>query len=109
MQRAEDARAQRIVDLAYESDRLYARYRELEEQKRGLIDTLSALAQQTIPVAVPPALLAPDGALLPVPGSIGPDGTVYTTPAALGPDGALVSPAPLPTPGALTVPGVAPR
>ena len=106
VQRSEDARAQRIVDLAAESDRLYARYRELEEQKRGLIDTLSLLAQQTVPQAVPPALLAPDGSVLPVPGTIGPDGTVYTTPALVGPDGAIVSPAPLPTPGALTVPGV---
>ena len=109
VQRAQDARAQRIVDLAAESDRLYARYRELEEQKRGLIDTLSALAQQTIPVAVPPALLAPDGSVLPVPGSIAPDGTVYSAPAVLGPNGTLVSPAPLPTPGALTVPGVTPQ
>jgi len=108
VQRAEDARAQRIVDLAAEGDRLYARYRELEEQKRGLIDTLSVLAQQTVPVAVPPALLAPDGSVLPVPGTVGPDGTVYTAPAVVGPGGVLVSPAPLPTPGALTVPGVTP-
>ena len=95
VQRAEDARAQRIVDLAAESDRLYARYRELEEQKRVLLDTVSTLAQQSIPVAVPPALLAPDG-------------TIYTTPATLGPDGTVISPVPLPTPGALTVPGVTP-
>jgi hypothetical protein len=108
VQRAEDARAQRIVDLAAESDRLYARYRELEEQKRGLIDTLSALAQQAVPLAVPPALLAPDGTVLPVSGTIGADGTVLTAPAVVGPNGAIVSPAPLPTPGALAVPGVTP-
>lgn len=108
VQRSEDARAQRIVDLAAESDRLYARYRELEEQKRGLIDTLSVLAQQTIPVAVPPALLMPDGSVQAVPGTFAPDGSVYTAPAVVGPGGTLVSPAPLPTPGALTVPGVTP-
>ena len=46
MKRQEEARAQRIRDLQYEVDRLYARYRELEEQKRPLIETLYALAQQ---------------------------------------------------------------
>jgi hypothetical protein len=95
VQRAEDARAQRIVDLASESDRLYARYRELEEQKRVLLDTLSSLAQLTIPVAVPPALLAPDG-------------SIVTRSTVLAPYGTVVSPVPLPTPGALTVPGVTP-
>lgn len=45
VQRDEDARTQRMNDLQAESDRLYARYRELEEQKRPLLDTLSTLAQ----------------------------------------------------------------
>jgi flagellar biosynthesis/type III secretory pathway chaperone len=40
------ARAQRVRDLQSELDRLYARYRELEEQKRPLLDALSTLAQQ---------------------------------------------------------------
>jgi flagellar biosynthesis/type III secretory pathway chaperone len=39
-------RAQRVRDLQAELDRLYGRYRELEEQKRPLLDALSALAQQ---------------------------------------------------------------
>jgi hypothetical protein len=46
VKRQQDARAQRIRELQYEVDRLYARYRELEEQKRPLIETLYALAQQ---------------------------------------------------------------
>ena len=32
-------------DLQAEDDRLYARYRELEEQKRPQLDTMAALAQ----------------------------------------------------------------
>jgi hypothetical protein len=40
------ARAQRVRDLQSELDRLYARYRELEEQKRPLLEALSTLAQQ---------------------------------------------------------------
>jgi hypothetical protein len=36
---------QRVNELQVEVDRLYARYRELEEQKRPLLDTLAALAQ----------------------------------------------------------------
>lgn len=47
IQRDEDARVQRMNDLQAENDRLYARYRELEEQKRPLLDTLSTLAQTT--------------------------------------------------------------
>jgi hypothetical protein len=39
--RAEDAR---VEGYAGELDRLYARYRELEEQKRPLLDELSELA-----------------------------------------------------------------
>ena len=46
VKRQEEARAQRVRDLQIELDRLYARYRDLEEQKRPLLETLSALAQQ---------------------------------------------------------------
>ena len=46
MKRQEEARAQRVRDLQYELDRLYARYRELEAEKRPLLEALSALAQQ---------------------------------------------------------------
>ena len=46
VKREEETRALRIKDLQYELDRLYARYRELEDQKRPLLDTLAALAQQ---------------------------------------------------------------
>jgi hypothetical protein len=45
LQRDDDARTQRMNELQAESDRLYARYRELEEQKRPLLDSLSTLAQ----------------------------------------------------------------
>ena len=48
VKRQEEARAQRVKDMQYERDRLYARYRELEEQKRPLLEALSALAQQRI-------------------------------------------------------------
>lgn len=47
IQRDEDARTQRMNELQAESDRLYARYRELEEEKRPLLDTLSTLALAT--------------------------------------------------------------
>ena len=46
VRRQEDARAQRVRELQSELDRLYSRYRELEEQKKPLLETLSALAQQ---------------------------------------------------------------
>ena len=46
VKREEEERAQRIKDYQYELDRLYARYRELEEQKKPLLDELAALAQQ---------------------------------------------------------------
>ena len=46
VKREQQARAQRMRDLQSEIDRLYARYREIEEQKRPLLETLSALAQQ---------------------------------------------------------------
>jgi hypothetical protein len=45
--RQEAARAQRIREHQSELDRLYARYRELEDQKRDLLQTLSSLAQQS--------------------------------------------------------------
>lgn len=44
VQRDEDARIQRMNQLQFEVDRLYTRYRELEDQKRPLLDTLSVLA-----------------------------------------------------------------
>lgn len=46
IKREEDARSARIKKYQDELDRLYSRYRELEEQKRDLKRTLSALAQQ---------------------------------------------------------------
>jgi hypothetical protein len=45
VKREEEARADRVKQYQYELDRLYARYRELEEQKKPLLDELSALAQ----------------------------------------------------------------
>ena len=48
VKREEETRALRVRDLQYELDRLYTRYRELEDQKRPLLDTLSALAQQRV-------------------------------------------------------------
>ena len=46
VKREEETRAERIQQYQYEIDRLYARYRELEEQKKPLLDELSALAQR---------------------------------------------------------------
>jgi hypothetical protein len=46
LRRDEDARAARLKEYQYELDRLYARYRELEDQKKPLLDELSALAQR---------------------------------------------------------------
>ena len=66
VQRDEDARVQRMNDLQAESDRLYGRYRELEEQKRPLLDELSTLAQAT------PADLGTDLSALPVPTPVPP-------------------------------------
>jgi hypothetical protein len=62
LQRDEDARTQRMNELQAESDRLYTRYRELEEQKRPLLDSLSTLAQTT-----PDATAQTDLTALPVP------------------------------------------
>ncbi len=55
VQREDEARAQRRNDLQAESDRLYGRYRELEDQKRPLLDTLSAMAQQRAEEPAAPA------------------------------------------------------
>ena len=44
VQRDEEARTQRLNQLQAEVDRLYTRYRELEDQKRPLLETLSVLA-----------------------------------------------------------------
>ena len=57
VKRDEETRALRVRELQYELDRLYTRYRELEDQKRPLLDTLSALAQQRVqePAAQRPA------------------------------------------------------
>jgi hypothetical protein len=46
VKRDEEARTERIQQYQEELDRLYARYRELEEQKKPLLEELSALAQQ---------------------------------------------------------------
>jgi predicted nucleic acid-binding Zn-ribbon protein len=46
VKREEEERARRINDYQYELDRLYARYRELEELKKPLLEELAALAQQ---------------------------------------------------------------
>ena len=44
--RQQHARDERLQRYAAEMDRLYARYRELEEQKRPLLDELAALSAQ---------------------------------------------------------------
>ena len=54
VKKLEEARAQRVRDLQTEVDRLYGRYRELEEQKRPLLDALSALAQLPPPAPEQP-------------------------------------------------------
>ena len=46
LQRQKDEQAARLQGYQEELDRLYARYRELEEEKRPLLDELSALARQ---------------------------------------------------------------
>lgn len=61
VRREEQAREQRIRDYQYDLDRLYVRYRELEEQKRPLLDALSALAQQPIEEQAPaPPVVQPE-------------------------------------------------
>jgi hypothetical protein len=44
LQREREARESRIKDLTAELDRLYARYQELEAQKRPLLERMSELA-----------------------------------------------------------------
>jgi chromosome segregation ATPase len=46
VKREEEERTQQIKQYSDELDRLYARYHELEEQKKPLLDELSALAQR---------------------------------------------------------------
>jgi hypothetical protein len=46
VKREDETRALRLREFQSELDRLYTRYRELEDQKKPLLDTLSALAQQ---------------------------------------------------------------
>jgi hypothetical protein len=53
VRREEEARAQRIRDYQYDLDRLYARYRELEEQKQPLLDAMMTLAQQPMESEAP--------------------------------------------------------
>jgi predicted nucleic acid-binding Zn-ribbon protein len=45
LQRQREARENRIKELTTELDRLYARYQELEEQKRPLLERLGELAR----------------------------------------------------------------
>ena len=45
LQREREARETRIKDLSAELDRLYARFRELEEQKRPLLERMSELSR----------------------------------------------------------------
>jgi hypothetical protein len=44
LQRQREARENRVRDLTAELERLYARYQELEEQKRSLLERMSGLA-----------------------------------------------------------------
>lgn len=46
VKREEYARAARVKQYQDELDRLYASYRELEEQRKQLLETLTALVQQ---------------------------------------------------------------
>lgn len=82
-QRDEQARVQRLNELQAEGDRLYARYRELEEQKRPLIDSLATLAQAPseagvdvsaipVPTPVPPVTAPTPGFTGNFPGFTGP-------------------------------------
>ena len=67
IQRDEDARIQRMNQLQAEVDRLYQRYRELEEQKRPLLDSLSALALTLAEPVGPAAETAVSAIPLPTP------------------------------------------
>jgi hypothetical protein len=46
VKREESARIARVKQYQEELDRLFSRYRELEEQKKGLVRVLTDLAQQ---------------------------------------------------------------
>jgi hypothetical protein len=46
VKREDEARTQRIRQYQYELDRLHARYRELDQQRRPLLEQLAVLAQQ---------------------------------------------------------------
>ena len=54
VRRQEEIRSQRVREYQLELDRVYARYRELEEQKRPLLDTLTVLSQQPVEEQPPP-------------------------------------------------------
>ncbi|MEJ8839471.1 hypothetical protein [Ramlibacter sp. AN1133] len=69
IQRDADARTQRMNELQAEGDRLYGRYRELEDQKRPLLDALSTLAQATPEAA---ADVQAGAAAIPVPTPVPP-------------------------------------
>lgn len=101
LQRDEDARTQRMNELQAEGDRLYARYRELEEQKRPLLDTLATLAQTTVAPAGTEAA-GVDPTLIPVPTPVPPvtqpsPGFTGTFPGFTGPAPGF-APAPVPPP-----------
>jgi hypothetical protein len=59
VKRDDDARTQRIRQHQSELDRLYARYRELDAQKRPLLEQLAALAQQQAAQGAAPEQRAP--------------------------------------------------
>lgn len=70
VQRDEEARTQRLNQLQAEVDRLYTRYRELEDQKRPLLETLSVLA---LTAAEPPVLdVQAEASAIPVPTPVPP-------------------------------------
>jgi hypothetical protein len=100
LQRDENARTQRMNELQAESDRLYTRYRELEEQKRALLDTLTTLAQTTPDTAATD--VAGDAIVFPVPTPVPPmtqpsPGFSGTFPGFTGPAPGF-APAPVPSP-----------
>jgi hypothetical protein len=102
LQRDENARTQRMNELQSEGDRLYARYRELEEQKRPLLDTLSALAQTRTDTAELPAETVAIPVPTPVPAVTQPSpGFSGTFPGFTGPAPGF-APAPVPPPPAAT-------
>ena len=102
LQRDDAARTQRMNELQAEGDRLYSRYRELEEQKRPLLDTLSTLAQATPSAADVQAATAPIAVPTPVPPVTQPSpGFTGTFPGFTGGEpGFLPAPVPPPPPAA---------